>query len=83
MLGADAGRYARYAADVREEYATVDDEAFRAGRTAVLRTLLDRPRLYVTDEGHRRWDAAARSNLRDEISRLAGASAGGGRRPSA
>lgn len=81
VLGADPVRYARYAADVREEYAHVDEDAFRRGRTAVLRSLLDRPRLYVTAEGHRRWDSAARANLRDEIRRLAAASDAAGPRP--
>jgi predicted metal-dependent HD superfamily phosphohydrolase len=76
VLGAGPDRYARYAADVRQEYAHVDDEAFRLGRTAVLRSLLDRPRLYVTEAAHRWWDAAARRNLRDEISRLDGSSGG-------
>ena len=81
VLGASADRYERYAADVRREYAHVSDDAFRAGRTAVLRALLDRPRLYVTDEAHCRWDAAARRNLRDEISRLDAASDDADRRP--
>ena len=76
VLGSGPERYARYAADVRAEYAHVGDDAFRAGRTAVLRSLLDRPRLYVTAEGHDRWDAAARRNLRDEITFLAGPSDG-------
>ena len=71
VLAAGPERYARYAADVRAEYAHVDDDAFRSGRTAVLRSLLDLPRLYATDEGLRRWEDAARRNLEDEISRLA------------
>ena len=81
VLGSSPERYARYAADVREEYAHVGDDAFRAGRTAVLRTLLDRPRLYVTSEGHGRWDAAARRNLADEINRLVGPSDGAALQP--
>ncbi len=81
VLGAAADRYDRYATDVRQEYAHVDDDAFRTGRTAVLRSLLDRPRLYVTEAAHRRWDAAARRNLRDEITRLAGPSDVAARRP--
>jgi predicted metal-dependent HD superfamily phosphohydrolase len=81
VLGADPGRYERYAADVRQEYAHVDDAAFRAGRTAVLRDLLERPRLYRTEEGHRRWDAPARRNLQAEITRLVGASDGAAQRP--
>ena len=81
VLGADPERYARYATDVRLEYAHVDDEAFRSGRTAVLRSLLDRPLLYRTQEGHRRWEAAARHNLQDEITRLGDPSVDAGRRP--
>jgi predicted metal-dependent HD superfamily phosphohydrolase len=81
VLGADPGRYRRYAADVRQEYARVPDAAFREGRTAVLRGLLERPRLYATPEGHLRWDAAARRNLSDEIRALAAASAAADPRP--
>ncbi len=81
VLGADPKRYARYAADVRDEYAHVDDDAFRSGRTAVLRSLLGRPRLYVTEQAHRRWDLAARRNLSNEISRLCGPSVDADRRP--
>lgn len=81
VLGADQERYARYAADVRAEYAHVDDDAFRAGRTTVLRSLLDRPRLFVTPEGRRRWEEAARRNLRDELTILGGAAASADRRP--
>ena len=81
VLGADTERYARYAEDVRREYAHVDDETFRSGRTDVLRSLLDRPLLYRTQEGHRRWEVAARRNVQHEITRLGGASAAAVRRP--
>ena len=69
ILGADADRYARYAADVRAEYAHVADDAWRAGRSAVLRRFLDRPRLYVTDRAHAALDASARRNLAAELAR--------------
>ena len=81
VLAADPARYERYAADVRQEYAHVPDAAFRRGRTAVLRGLLERPRLYATTEGHRWWDARARRNLRDEITLLAATSADADLRP--
>lgn len=81
VLGSSPQSYGRYAADVRREYAHVDDAAFREGRTAVLRTLLEQPQLYRTAAGARRWDAAARRNLRAEISCLAGASVDEDRRP--
>ena len=53
ILAADPERYAAYAAAVREEYAAVPDEAFREGRAAVLRGLLDLPSLFRTAAGPR------------------------------
>lgn len=81
VLGAAPERYRSYARDVRAEYASVDDAAFRRGRREVLERLVARPRLYATDEGHRRWDAAARRNVHDEIITLGGPSADAGRPP--
>ena len=70
VLAAAPDRYGAYAADVRAEYGHLDEATFRAGRASVLRTLLDRPRLFTTEQGHRRWDAPARRNLGDELARL-------------
>jgi len=70
ILGAPAAAYDAYAAAVREEYSAVADPDWRFGREAVLRSLAERPRLYVTDEAHRRWDAAARANLARERAQL-------------
>jgi predicted metal-dependent HD superfamily phosphohydrolase len=70
ILAAPSERYASYAAAVRAEYAHLDEESYRSGRSAVLRGLADRPRLFTTDEAHRRWDAPARENLHREIGRL-------------
>ena len=70
VLAAAPERYLAYAADVRHEYAHLDDEAFRAGRAAVLRELAGRPRLFTTPLGHRRWDERARQNLRGELAQL-------------
>ena len=73
ILGAAPERYRTYAADVRSEYSHLSDDAFRTGRAAVLRELLDRPRLFTTEPGRRRWDAPARWNLRAELERLGAA----------
>ncbi|MFC8453902.1 HD domain-containing protein [Kitasatospora sp. NPDC057223] len=72
VLGGAPEAYAAYAAAVREEYAFVPDEDFRAGRAAVLRQLLALPALYRTEPGRARFDAAARANLADELTRLGG-----------
>lgn len=63
--------YAAYAAAVRAEYAFVPDEAFREGRAAVLRQLLDLPRLFRTPYGAAHWEAPARANLAAELAGLA------------
>jgi len=70
ILSAEERRYARYAADVRREYAWVADAAFRAGRTKVLEGFLARPRIYRTERMHAAAEEAARANLRTEIERL-------------
>ncbi|WP_405490337.1 hypothetical protein [Streptomyces sp. NBC_00096] len=69
LAGAPAA-YAAYAAAVRAEYGFVPDEAFRAGRAAVLRQLLDLPRLFRTPYGAAHWEAPARANLAAELAEL-------------
>jgi predicted metal-dependent HD superfamily phosphohydrolase len=67
VLASPPRRYRAYVAAVRGEYAQVDDDAFRRGRLAVLRSLAAGPTLFTTDTGRRRWEAAARVNLEAEI----------------
>ena len=74
VLAAPAPRYADYVAGVRAEHASLDDAAFRAGRAAVLRALVGRPRLFSTQAGHRLWEQDARRNVAAELAAL---SAGG------
>lgn len=71
VLGAAPERYRQYAADVRLEYRHLSEEDFRRGRSEVLQTLLDRPRLFTTVDGQRRWEVPARGNVRLELDRLA------------
>jgi len=70
ILGAPPADYDRYAADIRDEYGHVDDDAYRSGRRAILESFLARPRLFHTDTAHARFDGAARANLRREIASL-------------
>ncbi len=73
VLAATPERYAEYAADVRVEYAHVGDAAFAAGRSAVLRSLVDRPRLYAAERPG--WEVRARANVAAELDRLSAACA--------
>ncbi|MFJ9595696.1 hypothetical protein ACIRS3_23410 [Streptomyces virginiae] len=70
VLAGSAQAYAAYAAAVRDEYGFVPDDAFRAGRAAVLRQLLDLPRLFRTPHGTAHWEAPARANLAAELATL-------------
>ncbi len=79
VLAAPAERYGQYAADVRVEYAHVPDPAFAAGRSAVLRALVDRPLLYAG--GRPAWEARARANVAAELDRLSAACVAAPRRP--
>lgn len=81
VLAAPAERYEAYSRDVRAEYAHVPDDAFAAGRSALLRGLVDRPRLYA---GRRpEWEVRARANVDAELRRLNAACGAGPPRPAA
>ncbi|WP_345037392.1 hypothetical protein [Streptomyces sannanensis] len=70
VLAAGSDTYGGYARAVREEYAFVPDDAFRAGRSDVLRHLLGLPRLFRTPHGEAEWEKPARLNLAAELERL-------------
>lgn len=69
VLAADDQRYEEYTRAVREEYAHVDDQAFRAGRAAVLQGLLQ-DRLFRSPAVPAEWEERARANVRAELARL-------------
>ena len=71
VLARDRAGYADYVAGVRREYAHVPEPDFRAGRAAVLRALVDRPRLFHTEVGRARWEQAGRANVAAELAHLA------------
>ncbi|MEU6867486.1 hypothetical protein ABZ924_30300 [Streptomyces sp. NPDC046876] len=70
VLAGEPDAYAAYAAAVRAEYGFVPDDAFRTGRAAVLRRLLDLPRLFRTPYGAAHWEGPARRNLAAELTEL-------------
>lgn len=71
ILGAPADRFDEYCRQVRAEYSSVPDEAYRAGRSRILAALLDRPQIYATTRARTAWEAAARANVEHELARLA------------
>jgi predicted metal-dependent HD superfamily phosphohydrolase len=70
ILGASEERYARYAEDIRKEYAWVPEADYRTGRAAVLERFLAAPRIYYTQVIFEEGEQRARANLRAELTRL-------------
>jgi predicted metal-dependent HD superfamily phosphohydrolase len=70
ILGRPEPEFDQYERNIRAEYSWVSDEAFRTGRTAVLRSFLDRPRIFTTDHFHHLYEATARKNLSRSIAAL-------------
>lgn len=73
ILGQPEERFDEYEREVRTEYGWVSEEAFRAGRTAILQKFLDRPTLYRLPYFQRKYEAQARKNLARSIEQLASA----------
>lgn len=71
ILAADSARYRRYLRGVRSEYSHFDDDAFRAGRTTFLRSILGRKRIFLSEEALQLWEEPARANLQAELSEWA------------
>ncbi|PRY49113.1 putative metal-dependent HD superfamily phosphohydrolase [Knoellia remsis] len=72
ILAAPLDRFDDYCSAVRREYADVPDDAYAAGRAAILGPFLDRADTYRTEHARRRWEPRARANLRVELDRLSG-----------
>lgn len=70
ILAAPVEDFDRYEKQVRLEYEHVPDDAFRAGRSAFLRSFLKRPTLYATQLFREAYEARARENLARSLARL-------------
>ncbi len=77
VLASPPEAYVAYVNAIRAEYGHVPDDAFRAGRVAVLDGLLAAPRLYRL-QALTTLEAAARRNLAAELSLLRPGSTEGG-----
>lgn len=81
VLAGPPEAYAVYASAVREEYGHLPDEAFIAGRIAVLQHLLALPALYRLPAVATEWTPRARANLRAELALLRARAASGAAGP--
>lgn len=70
ILGAPAAQFDAYEAQVRAEYASVPEPAFRSGRRRILEEFLARWRIFHTAHFNSRYEAQARANLHRSIGEL-------------
>lgn len=71
ILGSDAPVFDAYDAAIRQEYAHVYADAYRAGRSRILLSFLARPRIFTTSE-FSALEPHARRNLARALAQLAG-----------
>jgi predicted metal-dependent HD superfamily phosphohydrolase len=71
ILAADPARYSDYVRTVRREYAHVAEPDWVTGRTAVLRSFIDRDAIFAPVLELDVWEQRARGNLRSELESLA------------
>jgi predicted metal-dependent HD superfamily phosphohydrolase len=72
ILGARPGTYDEYQQAIRAEYAWVPAELYRKGRAELLRNLLRREQIYLTEPFSHRLERRARANLTRELGELGG-----------
>lgn len=71
ILGETPEVFARFEEEIRREYAWVDEAAYAAGRSAVLRRFAERDFIYRTSLFRERCEATARANIAGAIAKLA------------
>lgn len=70
VLAAEPAAYSDYVRGVRKEYAHIDEAGWAAGRSAVLRSLLDLDRIYSAALELDTWETRARANITAELAGL-------------
>lgn len=70
ILGAAPATFGRYEEDIGREYAHLPAAVYAAGRRKFLQTLLAAPRIFLSEDFHRRLEERARANLRRSWERL-------------
>lgn len=70
ILGAPRARFDEYDAQIAREYAWVPAEAYRSGRAKVLRSFLERPRIFHSQQLFDEREERARKNLAHSLAAL-------------
>jgi predicted metal-dependent HD superfamily phosphohydrolase len=72
ILGQPKGRFDEYERQIRREYKHVPWDTFVAKRSAILKSFLDRPTIYLTQFFRNKYEAQARQNIARSLKQLAG-----------
>jgi predicted metal-dependent HD superfamily phosphohydrolase len=72
ILGSTPERYEEFEQDVRREYRWVPKLVYRKKRAQILKSFLDRPRIYQFEPLADRFEAAARRNIAGAVRTLSG-----------
>lgn len=70
ILGRPTAIFAQYERQVRAEYSWVPEREFRAARSAILQSFLDRSTIYATTHFRRKYEEPARLNLSVSLKNL-------------
>jgi len=70
ILGRDKAEFDKYQEQIRREFEWVPADAFRSARIKVLRSFLDRERIFRTNEMRTRYEDGARKNLETALEEL-------------
>lgn len=70
ILGSDDPSYRKYARAIRSEYAWVGEDAYHTGRSAVLKSFLDRPFIFALSASRELYEKPARHKIATELESL-------------
>jgi len=75
IFGQVAERFWNYERQIRREYEWVPEDIFATKRAEILEKFLSRPRIFSTEIFFSKYEAQARSNLKESVARLRNKSA--------
>ena len=67
ILGTSEEVYKEYSKAIREEYSWASESMYRNGRKKILKSFIQREKIYLTDEMEVRYEIKARENINNEI----------------
>ena len=70
ILGRQPDRYLAYSEAIRNEYSWVPINDYRSARVRVLKSFLQRSKIFGTEEFHHLYETQARTNIQSELNQL-------------